>query len=342
MSHARGWASMTLATTIALSGCARDVTAPPRADIGDNPFESECNMGGFQFRTAVPLGKDAPLASVVPHGGAVQFGYIPPQHLQQVIVYGTPVQRPYRGYGDPGSYGGITTTYTYDRDILDQCAFGAGTSFVPVGEVREDTLDVPIDPPDGIPEDVWRSIPPRVKKQLREAANYLADHWIPNDLPILGSEIREIRRGMIFAALAKGYFTSLDATPDRRRETIAFYNDRRQTDRGLTNNETLRLDAFLLGCSTAAQFRNLDSWNASTAEDWASRVVAGWAGDQTEDYALRYLEPQLSYLGALGAANGRIGNSCGQAAHEHFLSRPADLTDAPQNRGGGGGDGTQL
>ena len=335
MSHARNGASMTLATIIALSGCAKDVTAPTNS-IND-PFGSGCNGNGFQLRTAAPLGR------IGSRGGDVSLSVMPPtgtpHQLQQVIVYGAPVQRPYRGYGDITSYGGVTTTFTYDRNMLDECSFGDGRTFVPVGEVPGDTLDVPIEAPDGISQEDWDRVTPRVKRQLREAAWYLAEFWVPNDIPGIGLLTRELRRGLIYAALAKGFNQSQEQAPDRRRATIDFVARSRSGDRYMSSSESLRLDAFLLGCSTASQFRNLNSWNPDQAESWASRVIAGWAADQTDSGNLRYLEPRLSMLGALGAAAGREGTSCSQAAENHFMQVRNDLFDAPQ---GGGRDDTQF
>ena len=335
MSHARSGASMTLATIIALSGCAKDVTAPTNS-IND-PFGSGCNGNGFQLRTVAPTGR------IGSRTGEVSLSVMPPtgtpQQLQQVIVYGTPVQRPYRGYGDITSYGGVTTTFTYDRNLLDECSFGDGRTGVPVGEVADDTLDVPIEAPDGISQEDWDRVTPRVKRQLREAAWYLAEFWVPNDIPGIGLLTREARRGLIYAALAKGFNQSQEQAPDRRRATVDFEAQNRRSTRGLSQTETLRLDAFLLGCSTASQFRNLNSWNADQAESWASRVVSGWAADQTEPGNLRYLEPRLSLLGALGAAAGREGSSCSQAAVNHFQQVTNDLYDPSQ---GSGDNGTQF
>ena len=335
MSHARNGASMTLATIIALSGCAKDVTAPTNS-IND-PFGSGCNGNGFQLRTAAPLGR------IGSRAGDVSLSVMPPtgtpQQLQQVIVYGAPVQRPYRGYGDITSYGGVTTTFTYDRNMLDECSFGDGRTGVPVGEVADDTLDVPIEAPDGISQEDWDRVTPRVKRQLREAAWYLAEFWVPNDIPGIGLLTREARRGLIYAALAKGFNLSQELAPDRRRATIEFVARSRNGDRSMSSSESLRLDAFLLGCATAGQFRNLNSWNADQAENWASRVIAGWAADQTQSGDMRYLEPRLSMLGALGAAAGREGTACSQAAENHFMQVRNDLFDAPQ---GGGRDDTQF
>ena len=71
---------MTLATIIALSGCAKDVTAPTNS-IND-PFGSGCNGNGFQLRTAAPLGR------IGSRGGDVSLSVMPPtgtpQQLQQV------------------------------------------------------------------------------------------------------------------------------------------------------------------------------------------------------------------------------------------------------------------
>ena len=336
MSHARGWASMTLATIIVLTGCAKDVTAPATTDI-DYPFESGCNGSGIQLRTVAPLGRVGSLT------GEVSLSVMPPgvpQQLQQVVVYGAPVQRAERGgYGSAGSYGDVTTVFTYDRSILDECYLGQGRSAVAVGEVSDDTLGVPIEAPDGISQEDWDRVTPRVKRQLREAAYYLADYWVPNDIPGIGLVTREARRALIYAALAKGFNLSQEQAPDRRQATLNFVAQRRGGSRDLSNSESLRLDAFLLGCATAGQFRQLNSWNADQAETWASRVVAGWAGDQTQSGDMRYLEPRLSLLGALGAAAGREGTSCAQAAENHFSQVSNDLFDASQ---GGRGGGTEF
>ena len=98
----------------------------------------------------------------------------------------------------------------------------------------------------------------------------------------------------------------------------------------------MRVDALLMGCSTIQSFRELQSWNAQQAEDWASRVVAAWASDETQDAALRFLEPQLSRLGAIGAQIGRDGTSCAQGARYHFENRTRDLYDPSQDGSGGG------
>jgi hypothetical protein len=329
MSHARGWASMTLATILTLSGCATDATAPPKPDYDYDPT---CFGNGTNVRAAAPLG------AISRGTGDLSLSVRPPgtpHQLEQVIVYGSPVQRPYRGYGDITTYGGTTTTYTYNRDELDQCSFGDGRTGIPVGAVVDDTLDVPIEAPDGIPEDIWTELTPRVKRQLLEAAYYLADYFLLNDFPEIGVFSREARRGWIFAVLVKGFRQSQETAPDRRRATLELVLESRQS-RNLSFSELLRLDAFLLGCSTAAQFRNLNSWTAEQAESWASRVVAGWAADQTENGAIRYLEPHLSMLGALGAAAGREGNSCAQTAEHHFRQVRSDLFD-PGSVGGGSG-----
>ena len=335
MSHAQGWASMTLAAIITLGGCATDATAPATPNYGG--YDPTCFGNGTNVRVAVPAG------AIGRGNSGLSLSTMPPgttHQLEQVIVYGSPVQRPYRGYGDITTYGGITTTYTYNRDELDPCAFGDGRTGVPVGAVVDDTLDAPIEKPEDFSDDEWNAIPPRVKRQLREAAWYLAEYWVPNDIPGIGLLSREVRRGLIFKALLNRFNESEAQTPDRRRATLSLVATTYGNSSLLSRHETLRLDAFLLGCATASQFRSLDSWNPEQAENWASRVVAAWAADQTEGGDMRYLEPRMSLLGALGAAAGREGSSCAQAAENHFRQVPNDLYDA--SRGGGNGSGTEF
>jgi hypothetical protein len=333
MSHSRIWSALTLGLVSTLIACSEDpsrIAGSANADYEGRPpsFNSGCNgVNGSELRGRTPLRPDV-----------ASMGDVPPR-LEQVIVYGSPIQRPYRGFGSLDSYGGTTQTYIYDRGILDQCSFGTGNTFEVVGPVEDDTLDVPIEAPEGIPQDLWNSLPPRVKKQLREAAWYLADHWIPNDMPELGGLIKEARRAFFFQALANGYNRAQELRADRRRETemYAYYHDSRY--RALSSTELMRADALILGCLTAMSFREHSSWSGQQAEDWASRVIAGWASDATQSYTLRYLEPQLSRLAALGAQFGREGDSCGAVARYHFENRPSELFDPPP---GGGGDNPNL
>lgn len=320
MSFARTMSYIAVAATCSLSACTDDTRSPldpvVSADWEEwNPRPPAFNQGCNGNNASQLMAFRATFRQ-------------PP--LQRVLVYGSPVQRPYRGYGDSEMYGGVTQTFTYDRDMLDQCSFGTDKTFEVGGEVADDTLDVPIEAPDGIDQELWNSIPPRVKKQLREAAWYLADHWIPNDIPEVGNVIREVRRGMIFAVLARNYRTSVDQTPDRRRETLLWHEANHRNGRQLNSNELRRVDALLLGCATSMQFRTLNSWLPQTAEEYASRVTAGWAADQTQNGADRYLESQLAALGAIGAQMGREGTSCAQAARYHFQNRPTDLYDPVQ------------
>jgi hypothetical protein len=320
MNFSRIMHSLAAATTLGFAACTDAPTSvlpePVSADYEGRPpiFNTGCSgNNAFQLRATRVL----------------RATFRQPQ-LQRVVVYGNPLPRLYRGYGDSESYGGVTATYVYDRDQLDQCSFGAERTFAVDGAVGDDTLDVPAIAPDGIPQDLWDAMTPRVKKQLREAAWYLADHYIPNDIPGVGNVIRETRRGLIFAALARGYQASLDRTPDRRQETLAWVAMPMQGSRALTSSESLRLDALIIGCSTALQFRELNSWLPSQAEEWASRLAASWGADRTQGSADRYLETQLAHLGAIGAQMGREGTSCGQAARYHFENRPNDLFDPKQ------------
>jgi len=306
-----------LVTTLGIAACTDASTAPKRGDVAadytERPpiFNSGCNgNNASQLR-------------------AFRATFRQPQ-LQRVIVYGSPVQRPYRGYGDLDSYGGVTNTYVYDRDMLDECSFGTERTFAVVGPVADDTLDVPAEAPEGISQEIWDALTPRVKKQLREAAWYLADHWVPNDIPGIGLITLSARRALIFEALAQGYQRSQGRTPDRRRETVMWHEASFRRGTALNGNESLRIDAILIGCSAALQFRELNSWLPSQAEAYASRVTAAWAADRTQGYANRYLESQLSHLGAIGAALGREGTTCGQAARYHFENRPSDLYDPTQ------------
>lgn len=317
MSFTRTMRIIVVAVPVGLAACTSDSVSPvaseASADWQPRPpvFNAGCQgSNAFQLR-------------------ARRVTFRQPQ-LQRVLVYGAPMQRPYRGYGDSEMYGGVTQTFTYDRDMLDQCSFGTGQTFQVAGAVTDDTLDVPDTAPDGIAQDLWDAITPRVRKQLREAAWYLADHWVPNDLPGVGSVIRETRRGMIFSALAKGYVNSLQRTPDRRSETLAWHSTSWRNGARLSTPESLRLDALIIGCSTVLQFRELRSWLPSQAEEWASRLAAAWAADRTQGFADRYLESQLARLGAIGAQMGREGTTCGQAARYHFENRPTDLYDPAQ------------
>lgn len=341
MSHTRIQvaAAMVLATT--LIACTDDpttrLTGSASADYGAplSALSAGCNgVNDAQFRAKIP-GGTAPVAP----DGLASFGDVP-QRLQQVIVYGNPIQRPYRGYGALESYGGATQTYVYDREMLDECSFGTGHTFSVVGAVEDDTLEVSDIPPDSISEQVWRSIPPRVRKQLREAAWYLAEHFIPNEMPELGNLIREARRALIFQALANAYHRAQDLRVDRRAATEAFAFSHDNRFRGMSVDETLRADALIIGCLTATGFRENLNWTGQQAAEWASRVTAGWASDATQDYRLRYLEPQLSMLGAIGAQFGREGDSCGSVARYHFENRPNDLFDPSQ--GGGGANPFQF
>jgi hypothetical protein len=320
MFYARAMSCFALAASIGLAACTDDPTSPVResvaADYEGRPpiFNRGCNGdNASQLSTTPPTVRQ-------------------PQ-LERVIVYGSPVQRPYRGFGDLESYGGVTQTFIYDRNMLDQCSFGTDNTFEVGGAVEDDTLDVPIEAPDGIEQEVWDALTPRVKKQLREAAWYLADHWVPNDIPGLGLITKEARRGLIFAVLARGYMTALERSADRRRETTLWHESSWRRGQPFTYSETLRLDALVLGCSTIIQFRELRSWNVEQAEEYASRVVAAWGADRTQNGANRYLETQLSNLGAIGAQMGRNGDTCAQAARYHFSNRPTDLYDPVQPGG---------
>ena len=326
MSYTRITSAFALAMVMSLPACTDDrssrLAGPVSPDWEYRPpvFNSGCN------------GNNASQLRVSSMGDT-------PQRLQQVIVYGTPVQRPYRGYGAPEMYGAVTQTFIYDRDMLDQCSFGTDNTFNVVGPVADDTLDAPTAAPDGISQDDWNSLPPRVRKQLREAAWYLAEHWVPNDLPEVGGLIKEARRALIFRVLVNGYNRAMDLRADRRRETEMFAYNHDNRFRALTGSESMRADALIIGCLIAQSFRERVSWNGQQAEEWASRVTAGWASDATQAFTLRYLEPQLSRLAAIGAQLGREGDSCGSAARFHFESRPTELFDVPQ---GGGGDNPFL
>lgn len=334
MSHTPIRVAAAMALTTALIACRDDPTSrisgSTSLEYGDRPpvFNAGCNgVGGSQLRAS-----SSGSSTQIP-GGTTAFGERP-QRLEQVIVYGNPVQRPRGGYGAPGTYGGVTQTFIYDRDALDQCSFGTDNTFSVVGPVADDTLDVPEIAPDSIPQDVWNSLPPAVKKQLREAAWYLADHFIPNDMPIFGPLVKDYRRAFYFQKLVEGYNRAMDLKGDRRAETAAFaytYNSRYHN---LSREETLRADALIIGCLTATSFRTQLGWIGQEATDYASRVTAGWASEATQDYTLRYLEPQLAMLGAIGAQFGREGDSCGSVARYHFEQRPNDLFDPAQGGGG--------
>ena len=321
MSHARIWSAITMVMATTLIGC------------GEDPANRIAGSAAADYKGRAPMldggcnGVDGSQLKISSMGDL-------PQRLEQVVVYGNPVSRSNRGYGDLSSYGAVTNVFIYDRDALDQCSFGAENTFSMIGPVADDTLDAPIEAPDGIPQDIWNELTPRVKKQLREAAWYLAEHWIPNDLPGIGDVIRETRRGMIFAALAKGYFAAQDQRVDRRRATEMFERSNRGNARGLSENELLRVDALTLGCMTVQSFRALRSWNAQQAEEWASRVTSAWASDATQDYTRRYLEPQLARLAAIGAQMGREGDTCSEAARYHFENRTSELYDPSQGDGG--------
>ncbi|MBC7841831.1 MAG: hypothetical protein H7099_05950 [Gemmatimonadaceae bacterium] len=336
MSHTRirVAAAMILATSVVACGddSTSRIAGATSPDYEGRPpvFNAGCNgVNGSQLRV-LSSGGSTQLAP----GGIVAFGERP-QRLEQVIVYGNPIERPRGGYGAPGTYGGTTQTFIYDRNALDQCSFGTDNTFSLVGPVADDTLDVPIIAPDSIPQELWNSLPPAVKKQLREAAWYLADHFIPNDMPMWGPLVRDYRRAFYFQKLAEGYDRAMDLRLDRRRETAAFAYTYNSRYRDLSREETLRADALIIGCLTATSFRTQLGWLGQEAEDYASRVTAGWASEATKDYALRYLEPQLSMLGAIGADFGREGHSCGSAARYHFEKRPNDLFDPSQGGGGG-------
>ena len=333
MSHARGLASMTLAAIITLGGCATDATAPATPNYGG--YDPTCFGNGTNVRVAVPAG------AIGRGNSGLSLSTMPPgttHQLEQVIVYGSPVQRPYRGYGDITTYGGITTTYTYNRDELDLCSFGDGRTGVPVGVVQDDTLDVPIDPPEGISPDDWARVPPRVKRQLLEAASQLADQFLLNDIPEVGVFSRETRKAYFYAVLSKAYERSEAQLPDRRTGAVDLIRSSRPSDYVISPAEYLRMDAFLLGCATAALFSQFTSWNGSQAVDWASRVTSAWAAERTNYGAYSYLEPQLGMLGALGATAGREGSSCGPTAVNHFRQKPNDLFDTGRGNGAGGND----
>jgi hypothetical protein len=322
MSFARTMSHVALATTLGLAACtdaAKDTLAPEvSADYDENGnwiprppvFNQGCNGNNSMQLSARPATFRQP-------------------QLERVIVYGAPVQRPYRGYGDSEMYAGITQTFTYNRDMLDQCSFGTQNTFQVGGPVEDDTLDAPEVAPEGVDQEVWNSLPPRVRKQLFEAASYLADHYITNDIPEIGSVARGIRTGLIFSALARGFNDSQAQLGDRRRETV-MWHETRGTNRQLNERELQRIDALLLGCATSTRFRGLRSWLPSTAEEYAARVAAAWAADQTQYGADRYLETQLALLGAIGAQMGREGTSCAQAARYHFENRTKDLYDPTQ------------
>lgn len=328
-----------LATACVLIGCAEQGTEGTERIAGSmgvlpnrsSSFVSGCNgFDGSQLRASVPGLGDMTVRSS-------SFGR-PPQ-LERVVVYGTPVQRPSRGYGDLSTYGGMTNVFIYDRNILDQCTFGDGLPYTVVGPVADDTMDVISEPPEGVTQELWNSIPPRVRKQLRVAAWYLADHWIPNDIPGIGLLTLQARRGLIFQALANRFQEAESNAPDRRRETIMFMLPQRPSQFQLSDQELLRVDAFLIGCSMAQTFRGMESWTAGQAEEYAARVAAGWASDKTQSAGKYWMEPQLSRLGALGATLGREGNSCGQAARYHFENASRDLFDPSS---GGGNDSNLL
>lgn len=327
---------LALGTACALIGCSEQSTERIAGNVDDwnwRPpvFNSGCNgFNGSQLRVSLD-GLRGLAARASAFGG--------PQRLERVVVYGTPVQRPSRGYGDLATYGGMTNVFIYDRNILDQCTFGDGRPYTVVGPEADDTLDVISEPPEGVEQATWEAITPRVRKQLRVAAWYLADHWIPNDLPGIGLLTLQARRGLIFQSLANAYQHALSVAPDRRQETVMFMQSQRGSTYRFSDQELLRIDALLIGCATSQKFRAMDSWNASQAQDYASRVAAGWAADQTQSAGKYWMEPQLTRLGALGAELGREGNSCGQAARYHFENTTRDLFDSPS---GGGNEDNQF
>jgi len=329
-------AILALGTACALIGCSEQPAEQIAGNVDEwtwRPpvFNSGCNgINGSQLRGSLDgLRGQTERASA--------FGGSP--RLERVVVYGTPVQRPYRGFGDQATYGGVTNVFIYDRNILEQCTFGDGLPYTVVGPEADDTLDVISEPPEGVEQALWESISPRVRKQLRVAAWYLADHWIPNDMPGIGMVTLQVRRGLIFQALANGYRHAQAVAPDRRRETEMFIHMRRGDNYRITESELLRMDAFLIGCSTSQSFRAMSSWTAGQAQDYASRVAAGWASDKTQSAGKYWMEPQLSRLGALGAQLGREGYSCGQAARYHFENTSRDLYDPSS---GAGNEGNQF
>jgi hypothetical protein len=128
--------------------------APDRQSITSPNLEvevaslNECDGGWGQLSAG--LGDLKPLTTPPPGSE--------PHQLGTVVVYGSPVQRPNRGYGGAGTYGGVTTVYTYDRDLLAECSFGTDRTFEDLGPVEPPPSPLPIDMRPGIDTVLWAQL----------------------------------------------------------------------------------------------------------------------------------------------------------------------------------------
>ena len=169
---------------------------------------SECNGGYGQL--SAPPGGTASLTTPPPG--------TQPQQLGTVVVYGNPVQRPYRGYGDISSYGGITTVYTYDRNVLNECSFGTDRSYQDLGPAEPEPSPTPIDMRSGVDTLLWSQL----TESERRALDGIAEMFTPPNLADAFPLARDFRVGSTFNKGAALYYqgangcrsrTTADQTP---------------------------------------------------------------------------------------------------------------------------------
>lgn len=308
------------------SACAseRDSLTAPSVAL-DAVSLNECNGGWGQLSAGA--GAISSLTTPPPNS--------PPQQLGTVVVYGSPVQRPYRGFGEHSTYGGVTTVYTYDRNVLDECAFGTDRSFEDLGPREPEPSPTPIDMRAGIDTVLWSQL----SESERRAVDRIADQFTPPSLVDASSVVRDFRVANTFNKVAALYLKARqDAAYERLPTEMLRLN--RTGDATLSAREQLRLDAFTIGCNVLNGFyRFSPSWPIDELVDGAKRTMAAWAARQAAFMADARFSNELANLAALGVDVGVQFDECGTAAANHFEQRFRDLV--PQGSGGGGG-GTQF
>jgi hypothetical protein len=314
--------SVPLVLAMVAAGCTHDTPTgiAVNADVASLPFvtpqgATSCN-GGYGQLSARPFS----VPDRIPQ-------------LERVVVYGSPVQRPYRGYGDISTYGGVTNVYTYDRDVLDECSFGTDRTFEVVGPV-----DPPVGPDslpmrEGVDTALWRQLTDAERRSLDKLAELLT----PSSLADL--VMRGFRVARTFNKLADLYIKAQTDAPFERLPTQLLKGSR-TNDSNLELDQRLRLDAFTIGCNLMGSYgHEWSDWPGNELADHARQTMSAWAARQGSLWGDRQLANQLALLGSFGVDVGGSNIDCGSAARNHFEQRFRDLIPS----GSGGGDqGNQL
>lgn len=239
--------------------------------------------------------------------------------LERVVVYGSPVQRPYRGYGDHSTYGGVTNVYTYDRNVLNECSFGTDRTFEVQGPVEPEASAEPLPLRAGVDTALWNQL----TEAERVSLDKLADLLTP--MSFADVVMRSFRVAQTFNKVAEVYTRARSAAPLERLPT-QMVKRFRSVDGELNEMQRLRVDAFTTGCNLIAGYARLDpTWPIGELADHARRTMAAWAARQANVMGDRRISNELANLASLGVEVGQQYDECGRAAGNHFEQRFQDL-----------------